>query len=329
MFTNHAWTVRSQGEPADVLRYEERALPPLGPRQLRVAVRAAALALPDVFMCRGFYPLTPALPFTPGQEACGVVVEAGADATTPLGARVMAFTDFVHGNGGLGEHTIVDEDNAFAVPESMSDVEAGGFLIAYMTAWIGLVQRAAVVASDVVLVLGGAGGTGSGAVQLAHALGANVIAVANGAERTQRCRQLGADHVIDRSSQDLGAAVRELTAGRGVDVVYDPVGGDAGTTALRCMASEGRFLAIGFAGGSWPSVDVARLVVGNATVMGVYPGKYDRPARVAMVDALVELVGRGALVPAVTAVGFADVPSALTAVANGATFGRPVALATS
>jgi len=318
--------VRQHGEPVDALRLETIEPAPLAPAQLRVRVHVAALALPDVFMCRGTYPLTPPLPFTPGQEVAGTVVEAGPDASTPVGARVMAITDFVHQHGGFAEHTIVEDDNAYLAPPALDDAEAAAFLIAFQTAWIGLVRRARVAAGETVLVLGAAGGTGSAAVQLARALGATVIAVVNGPAKAEYCRELGAHHVIDRAQEDVPGRARELTAGRGADVVYDPVGGDLGTESLRCIANEGRFLAVGFAAGSWPAFDAPRLVVGNYSIVGVYAGAYTRPERIEMVAALTDLVAQGAFAPRVTRVGFEDLPSTLEAVATGTTCGRPVAV---
>ena len=326
MTSSRAWLVRKHGEPVDVLHIEDVAHEPLSPTQLRIRVDAAALAMPDVFMCRGSYPLTPPLPFTPGQEVAGTVVEAGGRASTAVGARVMAITDFVHRHGGFAEHTLADEDNVYAVPADMSDAEAAGFLIAYQTAWIGLVRRARLATTDTVLVLGAAGGTGSAAVQLARALGSTVIAVANGDAKAAHCRALGAHHVVDRSRDDVADSVRRHTGGRGADVVYDPVGGAAGNAALRCVANEGRFLAVGFAAGSWPSFDPLRLVVGNFSAVGVYAGAYTRPERIEMVDALTALVAKGALAPTVTAVPFDELPAALAGVAAGSSCGRPVAV---
>lgn len=326
MVTSRAWVVREHGEPGDALRVEQVDDSPLGEAQLRIRVHAAALALPDVFMCRGTYPLTPERPFTPGQEVAGTVVEAGPSTTTPVGARVMAVTDFVHRHGGFAERTVADEDNAYAVPDGMSDAVAAGFLIAYQTVWIGFVRRARLAPEETVLVLGAAGGTGSAAVQLARALGATVIAVVNGDAKAAHCRTLGAHHVVDRSRDDVLEVVRELTGGRGADVVYDPVGGDLGTLAARCVANEGRFLAVGFAAGAWPTIEVPRLVVGNFSFVGVYAGAYTRAERVEMTDAVTDLVARGELVPDVTPVGFDDLPTALAGVAAGTTLGRPVAV---
>lgn len=325
--TNRAWVVREHGEPLDALRLESIDDVPLGPAQIRIRTRAAALGLPDVFMCRGVYPLTPQRPFVPGQEVAGVVIEAGPEASTPEGTRVMAITDFVHGRGGFAEFAVADDHNVFAIPDSMGDAEAAGFLIAFLTAWIGLVRGGRLAPRDHVLVLGAAGGTGAAAVRLAHALGSPVIAVANGADRVAHCRSLGADHVIDRSTTtDVAEAVRSITNGRGADVVYDPVGGEPGEAALRCVASEGRFLAVGFAAGAWPKVEPHRIVRGNFAFVGVYPGGYDRAARVEMVDALLGLVAEGRLDLSVDASPFNELPSALTRVAAGTARGRAVAV---
>ncbi|MDA8046070.1 MAG: NADPH:quinone oxidoreductase family protein [Actinomycetota bacterium] len=321
-----SWVVSEHGAPSRVLRLTESPPVALGPAQVRIEVAACALGLPDVFMCRGSYPLTPPLPFTPGQELAGTVVEAGPDATTPIGARVMAFSDFVNGNGAMAELAVAEDHNVYPVPTGLDDVEAAGFLVSYLTAWIGLVDRAALRPSETVLVLGAAGGTGSAAVQLARALGATVIAVANGQAKATHCRELGADHVLDRSVEPVPEGVRALTGGRGADVVYDPVGGRAGEAAQECIASRGRFLTVGFAEGSWPHFDAHRLVLGNYSAVGVFVGVYDRTQRIAMLERMSQLVTSGHLRPAVTSVPFPELPSALDRVAAGTTLGRPVAI---
>jgi NADPH2:quinone reductase len=323
---SRSWLVTEHGEPSDVLHLTATDPVPLGPAQVRIEVAACALGLPDVFMCRGIYPLTPPLPFTPGQEVAGTVVDAGPRAATPVGTRVMAFSDFVNGHGGLAEFTVADDDNVYPVPPGLDDVEAAGFLVAYLTAWIGLVDRAGLAPSETVLVLGAAGGTGSAAVQLARTLGATVIAVVNGPAKAAHCRALGAQHIVDRSSEPVVEQVRTLTEGRGVDVVYDPVGGGAGDAAQRCMASRGRFLTVGFAEGAWPHFDAHQLVLGNYSAVGVFVGVYDRPQRVEMLECMAEMVAKGLLRPAVTAVPFDDPFPGLQGLATGTAIGRPVAV---
>jgi NADPH2:quinone reductase len=320
-----AWQVSEHGEPRDALRLVEIAPPPLGPGQVRIAVHAAAIGLPDVLMCRGTYPLTPAEAFVPGQEAAGEIIEVGPGSAFTVGSRVMAMADFVHGHGGFAEETVADEANVYEIPACLTEAEAAGFLIAYQTAWIGFVQRARLTADDTVLVLGATGGTGSAAVQLARALGARVIGVVNGPAKAARCRELGATDVIDRSTEVVSDAVRRLTEGRGATVVYDPVGGDVANDALRCVADQGRFLLVGFASGTWPALDALSLVFGNFSVLGVFAGACTREERVEMLRELVVLVEKGALRAEVTHRAFDDLPAAVTEVADATVLGRLVA----
>jgi len=320
-----AWQVRRHGEPRDVLELVDVEPPAPASGQLRIRVRAAALGLPDAFMCRGMYPLTPALPFTPGQEVVGTVLESDVAEFAP-GARVMGVTRFTDGHGGFAEETLIDTSNAFAVPDSMDDADAAAFRIGYPTAWIGLVRRGALVAGESVLVLGAAGGSGAAAVQVAHALGARVLAVAAGPEKCAHCRDLGADVVIDRRATDVTDAVREATGGAGVDLVFDPVGGAAGEAAQACLARGGRYLLVGFASGQWPRLDAARLVGGNASALGVYVGAYSRAEHEVDHAAMLELVAQGRLRSCVTStVDFEEIPAALQVLADGAVIGKTVA----
>jgi NADPH2:quinone reductase len=321
-----AWQVNEHGEPNDALHLVDLPPPPLGAGQVRIAVRAAAVGLPDVFMCRGVYPLTPHGLFVPGQEVAGEVIEVGAGATFTVGARVMAITDFVHGHGGFAEETIADADNVYEIPGCLTEADAAGFLIAYQTAWIGLVQRAGLTPEDIVLVLGATGGTGAAAVQLARALGARVIGVVNGKPKAAHCRALGATDVVDRSEEVVSDAVRRLTDGRGATIVYDPVGGAVANDAQRCVANGGQFLLVGFASGTWPTIEAHNLVIGNFSVVGVYAGACTRAERVEMLAEMTALVEKGTLRPEVTRSAFDDLPSALTQVAASAVQGRMVAV---
>ena len=176
-----AWQVVGAGEPRAALALGEVALGPPPPGMLRVRVEACGLGLPDVFMCRGSYALTPKTPFTPGQELAGVVLEAGQGARARVGARVMAVSAFFLGHGGFAEEAWALDDFCFPVPGDMPVDEAAAFLIPYHTAWVGLVRRGALRAGETLLVIGGAGGTGSAAIQLGRAIGARVIATARGA----------------------------------------------------------------------------------------------------------------------------------------------------
>jgi NADPH2:quinone reductase len=319
-----AWRVERHGEPRDVLQLADIDEPVPGPGELRLRVRAAAVGLPDVLMCRGSYPLTPSLPFVPGQEVCGVVDAVGADVDAPVGARVMAVTSFMDGRGGFADSTIVSAGTVHRVPEEMSDADAAGFRIGFSTAWIGLVRRGALVAGDWLLVLGAAGGSGAAAVQLGRALGARVIAVANGDERCAFCTQLGAEVVIDRATESVTDAVLAATDGRGVDLVYDPVGGEPAAMATRTLAPGGRLLAIGFASGKWAQPATHELVVRNASLVGVYAGGLSREESDADHDALLALAEGGQLAGPATIMAFEQLPEALDAVADGSAVGKVV-----
>jgi len=274
-----AWQVRRAGEPLDVLALEDVDPPEPAPGMLRVRVRAAGVGLPDVLMCRGSYPLTPAYPFTPGQELVGEVVGVGEGATARVGERVMAVSGFYLGRGSFAQECLAQGDFALEVPDEMSDAEAAAFVIPFHTAWVGLARRGALQRGETLLVLGAAGGTGSAAVQLGKAMGARVIATAGGPAKVEFCRQLGADVVVDHRARDIAEGVREATGGRGVDVAYDPVGGEAFRAASSCMAVEGRLLLIGFASGEWGRPSPAHMVSGNYSVVGVLPSFYERGLR--------------------------------------------------
>ena len=166
-----AWQVQGSGEPTEVFHLVEREPPEPGPGQVQVRVTAAGIGLPDVLMCRGVYPLTPPLPFTPGQEMAGVVSAVGDGVDTPVGTRVMSTSGFVEGNGSFAEYTVAHAAQVFPVPEALDDASAAGFWIPHMTGWIGLVDRGQIREGDWLAVLGAAGGSGIAAVQLGKALG--------------------------------------------------------------------------------------------------------------------------------------------------------------
>ena len=322
-----AWQVDLAGEPLEVLERRDVGVPAPGPGEVRVGVAAAALGLPDVFLCRGTYAFSPAPPFIPGQEAVGLVTAVGPDVSIPLGARVMGVTKFPEGHGAFADEALMGADAAYAVPDAMDDAHAATFRIGFATAWVGLVRRAALQPGEHVLVLGAAGGSGAAAVQLAGALGAHVIAVAGGADKAAYCREIGAHEVIEHRTDDVVERVRGITDGRGVEVVFDPVGGDAGEESMRVVANEGRFLAIGFAAGRWPDVSVRHAVGRNYGVLGVYVGAYDRAASEHDHDQLMALVEQGVLRSAVErTVGFDEIPDALDEVARGRVIGKTAAV---
>ena len=296
-----AWQVTGTGEPADVLHLVEVDVPEPGPGQARIRVTAAGIGLPDVLMCRGTYPLTPPLPFTPGQEATGTVTAVGEGVDLAIGAPVMGVTVFYEGSGSFAEECLVLAESAFAVPPGLADAEAAGFWIPHLTGWIGLVDRGRIAPGDWLAVLGAAGGSGAAAVQLGRALGARVIAVVSDEERAAFCRSLGAEATVIHRDGPIAPALRELTGGRGVDLVYDPVGGSLAEDAAGALARNGRLLSVGFASGEWPSLSTVQLVMTNTSLLGVFAGGYSREELEDIHAGLAGLVADGRLRNAVTA----------------------------
>ena len=274
------WIVESFGEPSDVWRLEENAesFEP-GPGQVKVKVEAAGLGLPDVLMCHNNYPLTPPLPFTPSQEAAGEIIAVGEGVDDALlGTRVLGPTLFQAQRGGLADECLMQasgtQAGALPIPDEMTGVEAAGFFIPYQTAWVALVRRAQINADDTLLVLGASGSSGCAAVQLAKAKGARVIAVAGGPEKAAFCKSIGADDVIDRRQQDVTEATLQLTDGKGVSMVFDPVGGKAGRAAFKATAFEGKFIVIGYASGEWAQIALPETLMKNISLVGAMPVGY-------------------------------------------------------
>ena len=307
----------------DVLHLIELEPPEPGPGQVRIRVTAAGIGLPDVFMCRGTYPLTPPLPFTSGQEATGTVTAVGEGVDIPIGARIMCVTMFWQGYGSFAEECLVAADSVFAVPDGLTDAEAAGFWIPHLTGWIGLVDRGQLAPGDWLAVLGASGGSGIAAIQLGHALGAQVIAVVSDEERAAFCRELGADATLNRRDGPLAPALREITGGRGVDLIYDPVGGAPAEDAAGALARYGRLLAVGFASGAWPNLATHNLVVTNTSLVGVFAGGYAREELDAIHANLAILVSEGRLRNAVTAqIPFEELNSALRRMTEGGIVGK-------
>ena len=324
--------VLRHGEPGDALALVEVAEPTPGPGEAVLAVEAAALNLPDVLLCRGGYVLRPPLPFTPGLDAGGRIAAVGPGVDPGLvGARVTSVPELPH--GGLAERCIVKVDRLYAIPPAVAMPAAVAAQIVFQTAHLTLHHRGALRAGESVLVLGAAGGVGTATLQLARLAGARVIAVAGGAEKARRCLELGAHHAIDhRETPDVAAAVRELTDARGVDLVVDPVGGEAFEQARRCVAVDGRILVVGFASGTVPSVALHHVLMKSYAVVGVYVGAYaGSDAGRALVqrthEAVMELLAGGRIHPTIErTIGLDAVPAALTDLAARRTVGKIVVL---
>jgi NADPH2:quinone reductase len=325
--TMRAWQVDGKGEPSAVLRQVALDLAPAGPGEMVIDVAASALALPDVLLCRGTYPLTPPLPFVPGLEFVGTVAEAGPGAATPVGSRVMGVAAFTIGTGAFADRCKSYDMMVYPVPKDMDDAEAAGFTIAYHTAYVGLVRRGKLQAGETVLVHGAAGGTGFAAVQLAKALGATVVATAGGPDKARLCRELGADIAIDHTAEDWVQAVKDATDGRGADIVFDPVGGEMFEKSADCAAPEGRLLPIGFACGRWGEISPLILTMKNISIVGVLAGGFPRADMLAMHEHLLRLYADGAIRMMIDRrIGFDDIGAALQDVADRKVRGRIVAV---
>lgn len=255
------------------------------PGEVLISVAACGLNFADLLMQRGQYQERPPLPVILGMEVSGTILALGDGVTQfHIGQRVAAFT----GQGGLAEQAVCPANRCVPVPDSMPLTDAAGFLVAYGTSHLALDHRAQLQPGDTLLVLGAAGGVGLTAVEIGAAMGARVIAVARGAEKLAIAREKGAAVCLDSNGIDLRA---ELKALGGVDVVYDAIGEPLATPALRALRPEGRFLAIGFAGGTVPQFPANILLVKNLTVIGLYWGGYLNFAPEALTGSLARLMG--------------------------------------
>lgn len=320
-----AWQLLKPGEPSDVMSLGEIPVPRPGPGQVLIEIWSAGVSFPDVLLSRAGYHEQPEMPFTPGLEACGEIVGVGAGVDrVRLGERVIGVMALPHGS--LAKYAVARSSDVLAAPNNLGDASASVFHVAYQTAWFGLYRRASLRVGDVLLVHAAAGGVGSAALQLGRAAGAKVIGVVGSAEKIPVAKRLGADIVIDRSQQDIAEAVREATEGRGVDVVFDPVGGEAFDASTSVIAFEGRIVLVGFAGGKVPQAQTEHILDHNYAVYGLNWSRYrDRdPALVARAHAdLTSLVDVGALAPLVSdKLAFEDAPEALRRIAAGESVGR-------
>jgi NADPH2:quinone reductase len=259
--------------PPEALAVEEVPSPRPGPKQLVVSVRAAGVNFPDTLVIQGKYQLKPALPFSPGGELAGVVKEVG-EAVTHLrpGDPVIAFA----GWGAFAEEALVEASNAMPAPAGLDPRIAASFAMAYGTSLHALQDRARLSPGETLLVLGAAGGVGLAALELGKLLGARVIAAASTDAKLEICRRRGADEVVSYGREDWRDRVKELTGGKGVDVVYDPVGGALAEPALRLLAWGGRHLVVGFAGGDIPRIPLNLPLLKGFSIVGVYWGEFAR-----------------------------------------------------
>jgi NADPH2:quinone reductase len=248
------------------------AAAPLGPAAVRIAVQAASVNFPDVLMTRGLYQARLEPPFVPGTECAGVITEVGEEVSgLAVGDRVLTLC----GSGAFATEVLATPpgQQVHRMPDAMSFAEAASFTLTYGTGYHGLIRRGALRAGESVVVTGASGGCGSAAIQIAKAAGATVIAVAGGAEKCELARRLGADAVLDHQTLDsLSQAVKDLTDGRGADVVFDTVGGTDVKEPLRSLAWNGRYLVIGFAAGDIPTIKANQTILKCISIVGVAYG---------------------------------------------------------
>ncbi|MDQ1539004.1 MAG: NADPH:quinone reductase [Actinomycetota bacterium] len=320
-----AWSVTELGEPCKVMSLEEVPVPQPAAGQLLVRVLGAAANFPDVLMCRGLYQVKPPLPFTPGVELCGEVAAVGAGvADFAVGDRVIGSAALP--SGGFAELALMDTATTFPAPGGLDDAEASAFYIGYQTGWFGLHRRARLLPGETLLVHAAAGGVGSAAVQLGKAAGAVVIGVVGGPEKADVARRLGADVAVDRHTEDFVEVVKDVTNGRGADVVYDPVGGDAYQRSTKCIAFEGRILVVGFAGGEIQSAALNHALVKNYSILGLHWGLYTKndPALVRTChEELSKLAAEGVAKPLISErLDLDALADGLQRLADGTTVGR-------
>ncbi|MFK7828558.1 MAG: NADPH:quinone oxidoreductase family protein [Congregibacter sp.] len=273
--------------------------PSAGPDEVVIDIKAAGLNFPDVLVIQGKYQMQPDLPFIPGGECAGVVSEVGENVTRyKVGDEVIGMA----GSGCFCEKVAMHQAAVSPMPGGLDFKQAAGVAITYFTSYHALKQRAQLKAGETMLVLGAAGGVGTTAIELGKHMGAKVIAAASSEEKLALCRELGADETINYSEQDLKSAIKELTGGKGVDVVYDPVGGDYAEPALRGMAWSGRYLVIGFASGPIPEVPLNLTLLKGCSIVGVFWGRFTKEepeTNLQNIKELWELFATGKLKPAI------------------------------
>lgn len=261
---------QKHGPPTDLV-YTDVMLDPIKEKEVLISVKACSLNFPDTLIIQGKYQFKPDLPFTPGSDISGVVKEVGSAVKhLKVGDEVFGFTM----TGGFAEEVIVPAKTVFPKPLNMDFPTSASFLLAYGTSYHALKDRAKLKSGETLVVLGASGGVGLAAVEIGKIMGAKVIAAASSSEKLNICRAHGADEVINYNQEDLKNRIKELTDGKGADVIYDPVGGGYSEPALRGIAWEGRFLVVGFAAGDIPRMPLNLTLLKGCQIVGVFWGAF-------------------------------------------------------
>jgi NADPH:quinone reductase len=319
-----SWRVHEFCEP-EQMTLDEVPLPEPGPQEVRIRNRAAALNFFDILQVQGKYQVRPPFPFTPGAEVAGVVDRAGAEVKHVLaGDPVAAMTH----NGAFAEYSLAHASRTFHLMPGMDFDEAAAMPVVYHTAYFALHRRAVLAHREWLLVHAGASGAGMAAIQIGKAHGAQVIATAGRQDKVEFCLAQGADHALPYTDAGWVERVKEITGGRGVDVVYDPVGGDVFDLSTKCIAPEGRMLVVGFASGRIPVVQANRLLLKDISVVGVHWGQYvaQHPEFLSHTQEVLTAMWLGGQIHPVVGktVAFAEVPAGLRELAQRNVLGKAV-----
>ena len=321
-----AWQVAEKGHPSTALKLVDIPKPEPGPNEALIRVRAGTVNFADILLCQGIYQDRPPLPFVPGLETSGIVEAVGEGVDLPVGAHVGAMSALPA--GGFAEYALIRAGAALEFPKDVPFPDLTLLYSTYQTSHVGLFHRGKLAAGEWLFVLAGASGVGAAAIQLGRAAGAKVIAAAGSPDKLAFCEAQGAHHVIDYRKDDVGQELKRITEGRGVDVVYDPVGGALADEVRRHVAWEGRYLIIGFAGGGVPQFPANHLLVKNYSVVGVHWGVYHQHSRAVIEEAHADILRRyaaGELKPPVTrTLPLEGIPEALAALESREVAGRLV-----
>lgn len=313
--------------PPEKLVVEDFPVSNMSPNSVRIAVEAAGVNFPDTLIIQGLYQFKPPVPFVPGSEVAGKVVEVGERVKhVKPGDAVAAFVP----HGGYAAQVVAAGEAVVPLPPGMDMRHAAGFPMIYGTSYYALNQRGLLKPGETLLVLGAAGGVGLAAVQLGKLIGARVIAAASSADKLAVCRQAGADETIDYTRESLKERVKQLTGGHGADVIYDPVGGQLAQDCLSCINWNGRYLIIGFAAGGIPEIAANRLLLKGASAVGVFWGAFvarEPHVNAANFEQLFKWYSTGELVPHVSKTyPLAEAPSALRELMERKAVGKLVLL---